>query len=142
MTDLTLDAARTIVRATLARGREMDLKPLTVCVLDSGGNIRAIEREDGAAPGRIEIARGKAYGAVMLGMGGRAQMDRAESQAYFINAANGALGGRMVPVPGGVLVVDDGGAVIGSVGVTGDLSDHDEAAAMAGIEAAGLRAVP
>ncbi|EAR52613.1 hypothetical protein OG2516_05878 [Oceanicola granulosus HTCC2516] len=141
MADVTLEQARNIVAAALSKGRDLGLKPLTVVVLDSGGHMRAVEREDGAAPGRIEIAGGKAYGAVMLGMGGRAQMERAEAQAYFIAAANGALGGRMVPVPGGVLV-KDGERVIGAVGISGDASDQDEAAALAGIEAAGLAAQP
>ncbi|MCB1335169.1 MAG: heme-binding protein [Roseivivax sp.] len=138
---LTLDHARTIVRTTLDTGRAMKLKPLSVIVLDAGGNVKAFEREDGASPGRYQIAHGKAYGAVMLGMPGSAQMARAESQAYFIAAANGAFGGALIPVPGGVLVKDAAGAVIGAVGVTGDTSDNDAAAAKAGIEAAGLMAV-
>ena len=138
---ITLDQARTIISATRAKGREMGLKPLSVVVLDAGGNIQAFEREDGASPGRFEIARAKAYGAVMLGMGGKAQMARAEVQAYFVNAVNGAFGGRVVPVPGGVLVKRDG-VVIGAVGVTGDTSDNDSDAAVAGIAAAGLDAEP
>lgn len=109
-----------------------------MAVLDAGGHLLAFEREDGASPGRFEIARGKAYGAVMLGMPGSAQMARAEDQAYFMAAVNGAFGGKVVPVPGGVLVKDGSGAVIGAVGVTGDTSDNDAKAAMAGIEAAGL----
>jgi hypothetical protein len=84
----------------------MGLKPLSVVVLDAGGHVLAFEREDGASPGRFEIARGKAYGAVMLGMPGSAQMARAEAQAYFMAAVNGAYGGKVVPVPGGVLVKD------------------------------------
>jgi uncharacterized protein GlcG (DUF336 family) len=136
---ITLDAARTMVEAARAKGREMGLKPLSVAVLDAGGHLLAFEREDGASPGRFEIARGKAYGAVMLGMPGSAQMARAEGQAYFMAAVNGAFGGRVVPVPGGVLVMKDG-AVLGAVGVTGDSSDNDAAAAVAGIEAAGYDA--
>lgn len=116
------------------------MKPLSVIVLDAGGNIQAFEREDGASPGRFQIAHGKAYGAVMLGMAGTAQMQRAEAQAYFINAANGALSGQMIPVPGGVLVRDAKGNIIGAVGVTGDTSDNDAAAATAGIDAVGLTA--
>lgn len=135
---ISLDAARTIVTAAREKGRALGLKPLSVAVLDAGGHLLAFEREDGASPGRFEIARGKAYGAVMLGMPGSAQMARAEEQAYFIAAANGAFGGKMVPVPGGVLVKDASGVVIGAVGVTGDTSDNDALAAMAGIEAAGL----
>ncbi|MEL6618908.1 MAG: heme-binding protein [Pseudomonadota bacterium] len=135
---LTLDAARKIIDVTRAKGREMDLKPLSVAVLDAGGHLLAFEREDGAAPGRYGIAQGKAYGAVMLGMAGTAQMARAEQQAYFIAAVNGVYGGQMVPVPGGILVRDANGAVLGAVGVTGDTSDNDAAAGAAGIEAVGL----
>jgi uncharacterized protein GlcG (DUF336 family) len=136
---ISLDQARTMVSVVREKGREMGLKPLSVCVLDAGGHLVAFEREDGASPGRFEIARGKAYGAVMLGMPGSAQMARAEGQAYFMAAVNGAFGGKVVPVPGGVLVLKDG-AVVGAVGVTGDTSDNDAAAAVAGIEAAGFEA--
>lgn len=134
---LTLEQARTIISATRAKGREMGLKPLSVVVLDAGGHVLAFEREDGAAPGRFGIAQGKAYGAVMLGMAGRAQMARAEAQGYFMAAVNGVYGGQVVPVPGGVLL-RAGGVVIGAVGVTGDTSDSDAEAALAGIAAAGL----
>lgn len=137
---ISLNQARTIILATLKKGREMDLKPLSVIVLDAGGHVQAFEREDGAAPGRFGIAQGKAYGSVMLGMAGTAQMARAEQQAYFMASVNGVYGGRVVPVPGGVLVRDSSGAVIGAVGVTGDTSDNDAAAAQAGIESAGLSA--
>lgn len=136
---ITLDAARTMIAATREKGREMGLKPLTVAVLDAGGHVLAVEREDGAAPGRFEIARAKAYGAVMLGMPGSAQMARAEAQGYFMAAVNGVYDGRVIPVPGGVLVLRDG-AVIGAVGVTGDTSDNDAEAALAGIAAAGFEA--
>ena len=135
---ISLRKARTIVRKALEKGRELELKPLSVIVLDAGGHVQAFEREDGASPGLFGIAHGKAYGAVMLGMAGTAQMKRAEDQAYFMAAVNGVFGGQVVPVPGGVLVRDRKGAVIGAVGVTGDTSDNDAAAAMAGIEAAGL----
>lgn len=134
---LTLDQARTVISATRAKGREMGLKPLSVVVLDSGGHVLAFEREDGAAPGRFAIAHGKAYGAVMLGMAGRAQMARAEAQAYFMAAVNGVYGGQVVPVPGGVLL-RKGGVVIGAVGVTGDTSDNDAEAALEGAAAAEL----
>jgi uncharacterized protein GlcG (DUF336 family) len=135
---VTLRKARTIVRKALEKGKEMELKPLSVAVLDAGGHLIAFERSDGASPGRFGIAHGKAYGAVMLGMAGKAQMARAEQQAYFMAAVNGVYGGKVVPVPGGVLLRDKKGAVIGAVGVTGDTSDNDAEAAMAGIEAAGL----
>ncbi len=139
MAEISLRKARTIIRAALAKGREMGLKPLSVVVLDAGGHVKAFEREDGASPGRFAIAQGKAFGAVMLGMGGSAQMARAEQQAYFMAAVNGVYGGKVVPVPGGVLVRDSRGRMLGAVGVTGDTSDNDLAAAMAGIEAAGLQ---
>lgn len=138
MAEILIDKARTIIRKAIVKGRELELKPLSVVVLDSGGHVKAFEREDGAAPGRFAIAHGKAYGAVMLGMAGTAQMARAEQQHYFMTAVNGLFGGQVVPVPGGVLVRDKRGAVIGAVGVTGDTSDNDAVAAMAGIEAAGL----
>ena len=138
MPEISLSKARSIIRATLKKGREMDLKPLSVVVLDTGGHLKAFEREDGASPGRFEIARGKAYGVVMTGMTGSALMQRAEDQAYFVTALNGAYGGKVVPVPGGILVKDSRGRVIGAVGVTGDTSDNDAEAGLAVIEAAGL----
>ena len=98
----------------------------------------AFEREDGASPGRFAIAHGKAYGAIMLGMAGAAQMQRAEDQAYFMAAVNGVFGGQVIPVPGGILVRDKKGAVIGAVGVTGDSSDNDAAAGLVGVLGAGL----
>nr|WP_037227024.1 heme-binding protein [Roseobacter sp. GAI101] len=137
---VSLEQARVMIAETLKKGREMGFKPLSVVVLDAGGHVQAFEREDGAAPGRFAIAHGKAYGAVMLGMAGRAQMARAEAQAYFMAAINGVYGGSVVPVPGGVLLRDDAGVVIGAVGVTGDTSDNDVEAALAGIAAAGLTA--
>lgn len=136
---ISLDAARKIIAVTRETGRQMNLKPLSVAVLDAGGHLLAFEREDGASPGRFEIARGKAYGAVMLGMPGSAQMSRAEDQGYFMAAVNGAFGGKVIPVPGGVLVVKDD-QIVGAVGVTGDTSDNDAAAAVAGIAAAGFDA--
>ena len=135
---ISLRKARTIIRKALEKGREDGMKPLSVIVLDAGGNIQAFERADGASPGRFAIAHGKAYGSVMLGMAGTAQMARAEAQAYFMSAANGVFGGQVIPVPGGVLLRGKKGEVIGAVGVTGDSSDNDAIAAMAGIEAAGL----
>ena len=138
MASLTLAKTRIILRKTLAKDREMDLKPLSVIVLDAGGHVMGFEREDGASAGRFAIAQGKAYGSVMLGIGGTAQMARAETQAYFLTAVNGVFGGKVVPVPGGILLRDKRGTVIGAVGVTGDTSENDAIAGLAGIEAAGL----
>lgn len=140
MAEITLRKAKTIISKTLAKGGEMELKPLSVVVLDAGGHLKAFERQDGASIGRFEIARGKAYGALALGIGSRSINARAEQQAYFVEALSAAFEGKIVPVPGGLLVRDRKGAVIGAVGVTGDTSDNDEAAGTAGIEAAGFTA--
>lgn len=135
---ISLRKARTIIRKTLEKGRALELKPLSVVVLDAGGHVQAFEREDGAAPGRFGVAHGKAFGSVMLGIPSSAQMARAEQQAYFIGAVNAVYDGQLVPVPGGILVRDKRGVVIGAVGITGDTSENDVIAGMAGIEAAGL----
>lgn len=135
---ITLRRARAIIKATVDKGTEAGMKPLSVVVLDAGGHPIAFERADGASPGRFDIARGKAHGCIMLGLGGSAIQARAESQAYFVQAMNGAYGGKFVPVKGGVLVRDKRGAIMGAVGVTGDTSDNDAIAAVAGIEAAGF----
>ena len=139
---IDLQTARTIIEGARAAARDKQFKPLTVVVLDAGAHVVAAEREDGSSNKRFEIAFGKAHGALALGMGSRALMARAEQQAYFIAAVTGAVGGALVPVPGGVLVRDGAGTLLGAVGVTGDTSDNDEAAAVAGIEAAGLQAQP
>ncbi|HEX2635023.1 MAG TPA: heme-binding protein [Bradyrhizobium sp.] len=139
MSELTLDVARKILDAALAKGIEKKLKPLVITVLDARGCVKISAAQDGTSLLRSEIAHGKAYGALALGMGSRAIFQRAQEQAYFIGAVNTLAQGRMVPVPGGVLV-QDGGVLLGAVGVSGDTSDNDEICAIAGIEAAGLKA--
>jgi uncharacterized protein GlcG (DUF336 family) len=139
---INLQTARTIIGEALAAARAKGVKPLTVVVLDAGGHVVAAEREDGSSNKRFEIASGKAQGALALGMGSRALMTRAEQQPYFIAAATAAVGGSLIPVPGGVLVRDPAGNLIGAVGVSGETSDNDETAAVAGVEAAGLQAQP
>lgn len=136
---ITLEQAQTMIQVARDTGREMGLKPLSVAVLDAGGHLLAFAREDAASPGRFEIARGKAYGCLMLGMPGSAIFARAEQQPYFVAALNGAYDGKFIPVPGGVLVLQ-GEAIIGAVGVTGDTSENDAAVAVAGVEAAGFTA--
>jgi uncharacterized protein GlcG (DUF336 family) len=138
---ISLDQARQIVAGAQAAGADQGFKPLTVVVLDAGGHVIAVERQDGSSNKRFEVAFGKAHGALSLGMGSRALMARAEQQPYFIAAVTHAVG-ALVPVPGGVLVKDGSGALIGAVGISGDSSDHDEGAAIAGIESAGLVAQP
>ena len=137
---MDLETARTIIAGARAHGSSAGFKPLTVVVLDPGGHVLAVEREDGSSMKRFEIGYGKAHGALSLGMGSRAIMVRAEQQPSFIAAVTSAVGGALVPVPGGVLVRDADGVLLGAVGVTGDTSDNDEAAAVAGIEGAGLTA--
>ena len=137
---MKLATAQSIIADALAAGQQQGFKPLTVVVLDAGGHVMAAARQDGASNNRFEIAQGKAYGALALGMGSRAIMERAEQQAYFIAAAAAALGGRLIPVPGGVLVRDKDGTILGAVGISGDSSDNDETAASTAIEAAGLTA--
>lgn len=138
---MKLDVARKLVACARDAGSKRGLKPLSIIVLDAGGQVRAFEREDGASNARFEIAFGKANGALALGVGSRGLMARAEQQPYFIAAAAAAIGGALVPVPGGVLVHTPEGELIGAVGVTGDTSDNDEAAAVDAIEAVGLVAV-
>jgi uncharacterized protein GlcG (DUF336 family) len=140
MAELTLDVARKILDAALAKGVEKKLKPLVVTVLDARGCVKITAAQDGTSLLRSEIAHGKAFGALAMGMGSRALFQRAQEQAYFIGAVNTLAQGRMVPVPGGVLMHDAGGGLIGAVGVSGDTSDNDEICAVAGIEAAGLKA--
>jgi len=140
---LTLDHALTIVQAALRKGREMGLAPLAVAVLDEGGHLKAFGREDGAGIIRPQIAMGKAWGTLGMGVGSRTLakrlVDNPQSQPFFV-ALNAMSDGRVVPVPGGVLIRDAGRAVIGAVGISGDTSDKDEACAVAGIEAAALSA--
>ncbi|QNK81070.1 heme-binding protein [Nakamurella sp. PAMC28650] len=135
---LTLDLAREIIAGVRAAGRTAGLQPLSVVVLDAGGHVTAFEREDGAANMRFQIAFGKAHGALALGMGSRGLMVRAEQQPYFIAAATAAVGGALIPVPGGLLLKDSTGRTIGAVGVSGDTSNHDEAAASTGVTGVGL----
>jgi uncharacterized protein GlcG (DUF336 family) len=142
MADLTLDVARKILDVALAKGVEKKLKPLVVAVLDARGCIKALAAQDGTSLLRSEIAHGKAYGALAMGMGSRALFQRAQEQAYFMGAVNTLAQGALVPVPGGVLIQDASGALLGAVGVSGDTSDNDEICAIAGIEAASLKANP
>jgi uncharacterized protein GlcG (DUF336 family) len=135
---ITLAQTTSIIEAALGKGRELALKPLSVVVLDNRASLVAAMSEDGVSQMRARIAHGKANAAIALGLGTRALMNRAEQQAYFIQAINGLAGGDMVPVPGGVLIRDDAGQLLGAIGISGDTSDNDEAAALAGIAAAGL----
>ncbi len=135
---MDLSTAQKILEAALGYASEQGFKPMAAGVIDSRGALKAFAAQDGTSLKRGEIALGKANGAIALGMGSRALMKRAEQQGYFIAAATSAIGGSLVPVPGGVLIKDDAGGLLGAVGISGDTSDNDEAAAIAGIKAAGL----
>jgi uncharacterized protein GlcG (DUF336 family) len=141
MSHLTLAQAQTIITAALAHARGKNLAPMGVAVLDARGVLKAYAAEDGTSLRRADIAIGKAYGALSMGVGSRTLGVRAQERPHFIAAVTHAVGGSMVPVPGGVLIKGENG-FLGAVGVTGDTSDNDEAAALAGIAAAGLTADP
>ena len=138
---LTLQQALTIVETALRKGRDTSCAPLAVAVLDAGGHLKAFAREDGAGIVRPQIAFGKAWGALGMGVGSRTLAKRlADNPGVqpFFTALSAVAEGRIVPVPGGVLIRDAAKEVIGAVGISGDVSDKDEACAVAGIAATGL----
>lgn len=137
--NVNLEQASIIVDAVLAAGQRHGFAPLTCAVLDAGGHVVALKRADGSGILRAEIAIGKAWGALGMGLPTRVLAQRAEHMPQFFAALGAVSGGRMVPVPGGVLVRSDG-QIIGAVGVSGDLSEPDEQCAVEGIAAAGLTA--
>lgn len=137
---LSLAQAQTIAAATLAEGRRLGLAPLACVVLDRGGHILTLVRDENASIYRPEIAMGKAAGCLGMGFGGRELAKRAAAMPMFFNGLQAAFPSGMLPVPGGVLVRDGEGNLLGAVGVTGDTSDNDELCALAGIAAAGLQA--
>ena len=120
---IKLDTARSMIDSILSDARAKDMPPMTACVVDAAGDIVAMSREDGASPLRPKIAHGKANGAIAMGIGSRALFERAQQQPYFVGALNGLMDGALVPVPGGVLIME-GGQLVGGVGVTGDTSDR------------------
>lgn len=141
MTDLTLDHARTIIDTALAKGADMGLNPLGVVVLDAGGHPVALVRQDGSSMLRTDVAQGKAYGALAMGRGSRFLHNAALERPHFVQSLSGIAHGKLVPVPGGVVIKDAAGRTMGAVGISGDTSDNDETCAVAGIEAAGFKAL-
>jgi len=135
---ISLDDARRIISTALQHGVENDMNPLVVLVIDTAGSPVAYERSDGSPPGRFDIALGKANGALQMGVNSKRLGEMAIERPHFISGVAGSLRGPLVPVAGGVIVIDNG-IVVGAVGVSGDASDNDEAAAIAGIESAGLQ---
>ena len=139
---VTLAQASTIVDVALKKGRESNCAPLTVAVLDAGGHLVAFKREDKSGILRFDIAFGKAWGALGMGFGSRERADRASKNPVFFGVLATVSQGRLIPVPGGVLIKDASGTIVGACGISGDTSDKDEMCALAGIEAAGLKADP
>ena len=138
MRRITLDQANQIIVAAFAKGAELNLKPLSVAVLDAGGHLLAFQRQDGASTLRAAIATGKAAGALALGISSRRIGEMAAERPSFIASLGPISPHGIVPAAGGVIVAGDDGAPIGAVGITGDTSDNDELCALAGIAAAGF----
>jgi len=140
LNSISLELADLIADKALHKGRELKFAPLTVAVLDAGGQLKVLKREDNASLLRPEIALGKAWGVLGMGLGGRELARRAEQMPVFFGALNAMSGGRMVPLPGGVLIRNREGQVIGSVGISGDTSDNVDICAVFGVESADLTA--
>lgn len=139
---LTLASAEKIIENALQEGRKHHLLPLTVTVLDSGGRLVAMKSEDGSGILRFEVAFGKAWGALGMGISSRLIRDRLSKRPTFVNALAAAAEGQFIPVPGGVLIEDQDGMTIGAVGISGDTSEKDEYCAIRGIRAAHLVSEP
>lgn len=135
--ELSLVQANAIINGCFAKAAELKLKPLTVVVLDAGGHVKAVQKQDGSSMLRFEIASGKAFGALSVGLGSRWLNAQAATRPHFLEGLSAVSGGKIVAVPGGVLIKSDG-KTIGAVGITGDTSDNDELAAIAGIQSIGL----
>jgi uncharacterized protein GlcG (DUF336 family) len=135
---LTLAVATEIIDEALAEARRRSFAPLAAAVLDAGGHLIAYKREDGAGIVRFDIAFGKAWGSLGMGFGSRELSQRAAKNPTFISTLTSISGGRMVPSPGGVLILDADGQVLGAIGISGDIGDNDEIAALAGITKVGL----
>lgn len=141
-TTLPLQRANAIVAAALQCGRTENMLPLTVVVLDSGGRLVAMQSEDGSGLLRFEIAFGKAYGALGMGMSSRLIRDRLASRPNFQAAVSAASDGRFIPVPGGILIEDEDGETVGAVGISGDTSEKDEYCAITAVHHVGLQPEP
>ena len=138
MSILTLDQARTIIDTALATAREQGFKPMGIAVLDASGNLKAYASEDGASMFRFDVARGKAWGAVGMGVASRALAERARDNPNFFVSLAATAQGRFLPQTGAVVIKDAGGTVLGAVGASGGTGDEDELICIAGVKAAGL----
>ncbi len=142
MARLTLQQANTIIETAIGKAREMGGPPIAVVVLDDGGHIKAVQREDKASMFRVDVGIGKAWGSVAMEEGSRGLAKRAKGNPGFFSALSVASEGRLLPNPGGVLIRNAAGDILGAVGISGDKGPNDEIFAVAGIEAAGLVADP
>lgn len=138
MTILTLEKANLIIQTAIKKARELRMAPLTVVVLDAAGHLKAMQREDGASMIRQQIATAKAWGAVNMGVSSRSLAGVSVQRPDFMKALIGLSEGKVMPVPGGVLIRDLENNLIGAIGISGDISDQDERCAIAGIEAVGF----
>jgi uncharacterized protein GlcG (DUF336 family) len=138
MTILTLEKANLIIQTAINKARELNMAPLTVVVLDAAGHLKAMQREDGASMIRQQIATAKAWGAVNMGVSSRSLAGVAVQRPDFMKALIGLSDGKVMPVPGGVLIRDKENNLIGAIGISGDISDQDERCAITGVEAAGF----
>lgn len=139
---VNLEQASKIIDVALAEARRRNLRPMTLCVVDGGGDLVVYKREDHTGINRYAVAYGKAYGALVMNRSTREIGQIAKNGTMFITAMMDALGGRMIPSPGGVLIKNAEGFIIGAVGSSGDEAHEDEAVAIIGVKAAGLMSEP
>lgn len=140
MSNLNLASSIVITEQAFNKSRELEASPLTVAILDQGGKLISLQRQDGSSMMRPEIAVAKAWGAVAMGKSSRSLGDDAQQRPAFVSALNTLAQGNLIPVPGGVLIRNDDGEVLGAVGISGDTSDIDELCAVSGVKAAGFSA--
>jgi len=138
MLKLTYDTSLNIAQEAVKKASKLGLNPLAIVVLDDRASLRICLNQDGTSIHRHRVAHGKANAAMSLGMGSRSLGSRAEEQAYFVDAVGRMMDGDFIPVPGGVLIRNSDGVILGAVGISGDVSDNDEAVAIAAIESVGL----
>ena len=139
MSGITLVQANSIIEAALSTARAKEYRPMAVVVLDESGNVRALQREDGASMFRVDIATGKAWASIGMGASSRTLGERARDNPNFYGALAATSGGKFLPQSGAVLIKNAEGQVLGAAGASGGSGDEDELICMAGIEAAGLQ---
>ena len=138
MSEISLEIANTIINEALKKAREMGIPPVTVVVLDDGGHLKAMQREDGASMFRFDVARGKAWGSVGMGASSRVLAERAKDNPNFFITLAASADGKFLPQPGGVLIRDRDHKVVGAAGASGATGDEDEAICAHGVRTAGL----